>query len=183
MWSALCKVAQQTAPRPFAPLAYQSAVQKLSGSDQGIFWDFLEPVGHEERGGIHSPGNFFAGSPGGRARCGNAGPRGHGAPDRGQHSRAGRALDARRRVKSSTVRWSNTPVRRSRSSGNGGRTTPFILRICLTSSTSSHAPSRSGSPYEILQRFRRSDGVYRWFQNSGFPVRDPAATSFAGACC
>ena len=30
----------------------------------------------------------------------------------------------------------------------------------------------SGSPYEIMQRFRRSDGVYRWFQNNGFPVRD-----------
>jgi PAS domain S-box-containing protein len=31
----------------------------------------------------------------------------------------------------------------------------------------------SGSPYEIVQRFRRSDGVYRWFQNRGFPLRDP----------
>ena len=30
----------------------------------------------------------------------------------------------------------------------------------------------SGSPYEIVQRFRRSDGVYRWFANRGFPVRD-----------
>ena len=30
----------------------------------------------------------------------------------------------------------------------------------------------SGSPYEIVQRLRRCDGVYRWFQNSGFPVRD-----------
>ena len=30
----------------------------------------------------------------------------------------------------------------------------------------------SGSPYEILQRLRRSDGAYLWFQNSGFPVRD-----------
>jgi PAS domain S-box-containing protein len=30
----------------------------------------------------------------------------------------------------------------------------------------------SGSPYEIVQRFRRADGVYRWFTNSGFPVRD-----------
>ena len=30
----------------------------------------------------------------------------------------------------------------------------------------------SGTPYEIAQRFRRSDGVYRWFANSGFPVRD-----------
>jgi PAS domain S-box-containing protein len=31
----------------------------------------------------------------------------------------------------------------------------------------------AGTPYDILQRFRRSDGVYRWFQNSGFPLRDP----------
>jgi PAS domain S-box-containing protein len=30
----------------------------------------------------------------------------------------------------------------------------------------------SGDPYDILQRFRRSDGVYRWFRNSGFPLRD-----------
>jgi PAS domain S-box-containing protein len=30
----------------------------------------------------------------------------------------------------------------------------------------------SGTPYDILQRFRRSDGIYRWFQNSGFPLRD-----------
>ena len=30
----------------------------------------------------------------------------------------------------------------------------------------------SGTPYEILQRLRRSDGVYRWFQNNGFPLRD-----------
>jgi PAS domain S-box-containing protein len=31
----------------------------------------------------------------------------------------------------------------------------------------------TGSPYEIVQRLRRSDGVYRWFQNNGFPLRDP----------
>ena len=30
----------------------------------------------------------------------------------------------------------------------------------------------SGTPYEITQRLRRSDGTYRWFQNSGFPLRD-----------
>ena len=30
----------------------------------------------------------------------------------------------------------------------------------------------SGSPYAILQRLRRSDGVYFWFQNNGFPLRD-----------
>jgi PAS domain S-box-containing protein len=31
----------------------------------------------------------------------------------------------------------------------------------------------AGSPYEIVQRFRRSDGEYRWFLNCGLPVRDP----------
>jgi PAS domain S-box-containing protein len=31
----------------------------------------------------------------------------------------------------------------------------------------------SGTPYGIVQRLRRSDGVYRWFQNDGFPLRDP----------
>jgi len=30
----------------------------------------------------------------------------------------------------------------------------------------------SGSPYDIVQRFRRSDGAYRWFENRGFPLRD-----------
>jgi PAS domain S-box-containing protein len=30
----------------------------------------------------------------------------------------------------------------------------------------------SGSPYEIVQRLRRSDGAYLWFQNNGFPLRD-----------
>jgi PAS domain S-box-containing protein len=30
----------------------------------------------------------------------------------------------------------------------------------------------AGSPYEIEQRLRRSDGAFRWFQNNGFPLRD-----------
>jgi PAS domain S-box-containing protein len=30
----------------------------------------------------------------------------------------------------------------------------------------------SGRPYEIVQRLRRADGVYRWFENKGFPIRD-----------
>jgi PAS domain S-box-containing protein len=29
----------------------------------------------------------------------------------------------------------------------------------------------SGSPYQIVQRLRRGDGVYRWFRNSGVPLR------------
>ncbi len=32
----------------------------------------------------------------------------------------------------------------------------------------------SGGPYDIMQRLRRADGVYRWFQNSGRPLRDAA---------
>ena len=34
----------------------------------------------------------------------------------------------------------------------------------------------TGTPYEILQRFRRWDGVYRWFQNSGYPLCDPSGS-------
>src|SRR5262249_8501926 len=30
----------------------------------------------------------------------------------------------------------------------------------------------AGRSYEILQRLRRRDGVYRWCQNSGHPIRD-----------
>jgi PAS domain S-box-containing protein len=30
----------------------------------------------------------------------------------------------------------------------------------------------AGTPYTIVQRFKRWDGVYRWFENSGFPLRD-----------
>jgi PAS domain S-box-containing protein len=30
----------------------------------------------------------------------------------------------------------------------------------------------TGTPYEIVQRLRRADGIYRWIQNSGFPLRD-----------
>ena len=30
----------------------------------------------------------------------------------------------------------------------------------------------SGNPYDIVQRLRRNDGVYRWFRNRGSPLRD-----------
>jgi PAS domain S-box-containing protein len=39
----------------------------------------------------------------------------------------------------------------------------------------------SGSPYEIVWRLRRFDGVYRWFQNNGFPLRDTSG-QIAGWC-
>ena len=42
---------------------------------------------------------------------------------------------------------------------------PHVIRTFTQSIT-------SGSPYEIVQRLRRSDGLYRWFQNNGFPLRD-----------
>ena len=41
----------------------------------------------------------------------------------------------------------------------------------------------AGSPYEIVQRFKRSDGVYRWFQNRGFRSAIQTAMLLAGACC
>src|SRR5262249_39324126 len=31
---------------------------------------------------------------------------------------------------------------------------------------------KSGAPYEIVERIRRFDGVYRWFQVRGLPLRD-----------
>ena len=77
--------------------------------------------------------------------------------------------------KSSTARCSSTSARRSRSSGSGAPTgtndtihpedLPHVIDVFGRSIA-------SGSPYEIVQRFRRSDGVYRWFTNNGFPVRD-----------
>jgi PAS domain S-box-containing protein len=42
---------------------------------------------------------------------------------------------------------------------------PHVIQVFTQSIT-------SGRPYEIEQRLRRSDGVYRWFQNKGFPLRD-----------
>jgi PAS domain S-box-containing protein len=39
----------------------------------------------------------------------------------------------------------------------------------------------AGTPYEMVWRFRRWDGVYRWFQNNGFPVRD-ASGQIVGWC-
>ena len=42
---------------------------------------------------------------------------------------------------------------------------PYVIQVFTQS-------IRSGSPYEIGQRLRRSDGAYRWFQNNGFPLRD-----------
>jgi PAS domain S-box-containing protein len=32
---------------------------------------------------------------------------------------------------------------------------------------------QTGAPYEFEHRIRRADGVYRWFQSRGHPLRDP----------
>ena len=42
---------------------------------------------------------------------------------------------------------------------------PHVVEVFTRSIT-------SGTPYEIVQRLRRTDGIYRWIQNSGFPLRD-----------
>jgi PAS domain S-box-containing protein len=42
---------------------------------------------------------------------------------------------------------------------------PHVVEVFTRSIT-------SGTPYEIVQRLRRGDGIYRWIQNSGFPLRD-----------
>jgi formate hydrogenlyase transcriptional activator len=36
----------------------------------------------------------------------------------------------------------------------------------------------TGTPYEFAHRLRRADGVYRWFQSRGFPLRDDQGRIF-----
>ncbi len=50
-----------------------------------------------------------------------------------------------------------------------GITHPEDLEHCVETFTAS---LRSGEPYDFETRFRRYDGVYRWFQIRGHPVRD-----------
>ncbi|HLM60288.1 MAG TPA: PAS domain-containing protein [Pyrinomonadaceae bacterium] len=52
---------------------------------------------------------------------------------------------------------------------NNGTVHPEDLPHVIETFTRSLA---DGTPYDILQRFRRFDGVYCWFQNKGFPLRD-----------
>ena len=42
----------------------------------------------------------------------------------------------------------------------------------MPSSRSSRSSIASGDPFEIELRARRFDGVYRWFQSRGLPLRD-----------
>ena len=46
-----------------------------------------------------------------------------------------------------------------------------MLTICLMSSNLLHAIT-SGEPYDFDARIRRYDGIYRWFQVRGLPLRD-----------
>ena len=41
----------------------------------------------------------------------------------------------------------------------------------------------SGEPYEIEERIRRFDGVYRWFQVRGLPLKIRTGVSSAGTFC
>jgi PAS domain S-box-containing protein len=40
----------------------------------------------------------------------------------------------------------------------------------------------TGRPYEFSARFRRADGVYRWLQDRGSPLRDKTGILLAGTC-
>ena len=53
--------------------------------------------------------------------------------------------------------------------GTNGTVHPEDLPHVIEAFTRSIA---TGTPYDIVQRLRRGDGVYRWIQNSGFPLRD-----------
>ena len=54
----------------------------------------------------------------------------------------------------------------------GDRATRHILRTFRASSRSSPDAIASGEPFEWETRARRFDGVYRWVQSRGFPLRD-----------
>jgi PAS domain S-box-containing protein len=56
-----------------------------------------------------------------------------------------------------------------------GITHPDDLQFCIDSFMGSIA---SGEPYDFETRFRRFDGVYRWFQIRGHPVRDESGRIF-----
>ena len=67
------------------------------------------------------------------------------------------------------VEYTGRPLEQLREWGTNDTVHPDDLPRVIDAFTQSIA---SGTPYEILQRLRRSDGVYRWFQNNGFPFRD-----------
>jgi PAS domain S-box-containing protein len=52
---------------------------------------------------------------------------------------------------------------------SNGITHPDDLQVCIDSFMGSIV---SGDPYDYETRFRRFDGVYRWFQLRGLPLRD-----------
>ena len=64
--------------------------------------------------------------------------------------------------------------------GTGGSTHPEDLPRVVERFSDSIA---SGEPFEFEVRAQRFDGVYRWFQSRGFPLRDANGTSSAGTTC
>jgi PAS domain S-box-containing protein len=67
------------------------------------------------------------------------------------------------------LEYFGTTIEQMRQWGTNGMIHPEDLAHEIEQFTRSIA---SGTPYESEHRLRRSDGVYRWFQSRGFPVRD-----------
>jgi PAS domain S-box-containing protein len=67
------------------------------------------------------------------------------------------------------LEYTGRPLEELKQWGTNDTVHPEDLPYVIQTFTQSIA---SGSPYEIVQRLRRSDGAYLWFQNNGFPLRD-----------
>ena len=97
----------------------------------------------------------------------------HLARDRGQHSGAGRAAESERR---SRLRQSSDCREHGQDAGGVEQwgTTDIVHPEDLPQVAEVFTRSvASSSPYEIIERLRRSDGVYRWFHSKAFPLRGP----------
>jgi PAS domain S-box-containing protein len=71
-------------------------------------------------------------------------------------------------VNRQTLEYFGQPLDELRHWGTNGTVHPEDLPYVAETFQNSIA---SGTPYDITQRLRRRDGVYRWIQNSGFPLR------------
>jgi len=67
------------------------------------------------------------------------------------------------------LEYFGTTIEEIRQWGTNGMVHPEDLPHAMGSFTRS---IESGTPYESEHRLRRSDGVYRWFQSRGSPLRD-----------
>ena len=67
------------------------------------------------------------------------------------------------------LEYTGRPLEELKQWGTNDTVHPEDLPRVIQVFTQSIASER---PYEIMMRVRRSDGVYRWFQNNGFPNRD-----------